>query len=187
MTRRENWRRAVRRFGVERLVFPDETAVTTKLLRTHGRSPRGERVVDAIPGSWRKVSVVSALRRGQAFATQALCGSFDNLAFFTWAKCFLAPRLKPGDVVVLDNLKPHRQSSVRKAIRQVGADVRFLPPDSPDLNPIEELWSKVKCVIRAKRPRTVDEIRQACQEAFSHITHQDIDGWIHHAYPSLIL
>lgn len=168
-------------------MFSDESAVTTRLLRTHARAPRGERVAEAAPGSWRKVSVVSALRRGEAFATQTLSGSFDNLAFHTWVKCFLAPGLKPGDVVVLDNLRPHRQSCVRRAIREVGADVRFLPPYSPDLNPIEELWSKVKGLIRASRPRTIDAVREACQTAFSHITAQDIDGWLHHAYPSFIL
>ena len=167
-------------------MFLDETAITTKLARTHARSFRGTRAVGRVPGSWKKASLVAAVRRGRILAAQALRGSFRKPTFRFWVERFLAPELVPGDVVVMDNLKVHDQLEVRRAIEARGAIARFLPPYSPDLNPIEEAWSKLKALLRARAPRTLAEVYNACDEALPQITPSDIDGWFCHAYPSLI-
>lgn len=186
MKKRRNWPRAARRFGAERLVFLDETAVTTQMVRAFARALRGERVVDIVPGSWQRLTVISAVRAEGIFATQAFQGALDQVAFQVWVKQFLAPSLRVGDVVVMDNLKVHKDPQALAEIRRVGAKVRFLPPYSPELNPIEELWSKFKWSIRSDRPRTVTEMYQAVQRAIQTISVENIAAWFNHAYPSII-
>ena len=191
MRKRANFTRAARRFGAARPVWVDEMAVTTKLLRLFGRGPRGARVVDAVPGSWKTLSTISAMRgasptEGEPFATGVLPGAFNGESFLFWITDVLCPKLRPGEIVVPDNCRIHHQAAVRGALRAVRCDVRHLPPYSPDLNPIEKLWSKVKAAVRAARAHTVAAIREALPPAFAAVTPADIAGWINHSYPRVI-
>ena len=140
-------------------VFLDECGVTTDLLRRYGRSPRGERLHDHTPCShWQTHTVVAALRLAGLGASAVFDGPIDNPTFLAYVEQVLVPTLRPGDVVVLDNLAVHKQAAVRSAIEHVGAQLRFLPPYSPDFNPIEQAFAKLKAFMRATRPRTFDHV-----------------------------
>ena len=137
-------------------VFLDECGVTTDLLRRYGRSPRGTRLRDHAPfGHWDTHTVVTALRLEGLGAPAVFNGPIDNGTFLAYVEQVLVPTLRAGDVVVLDNLAVHKQPAVRTAIETVGAQLRFLPPYSPDFNPIELAFAKLKAFIRAARPRTL--------------------------------
>jgi len=140
-------------------VFLDECGVTTDLLRRYGRSPRGTRLHDHTPCShWQTQTVIAALRPDALTAPAVFDGPIDNASFRAYVEQVLVPTLRPGDVVVLDNLAVHKQPEVRAAIEQVGAHLRFLPPYSPDFNPIEQAFAKLKALLRAVRPRSFDEV-----------------------------
>ena len=140
-------------------VFIDESGVTTDLLRRYGRSPRGVRLRDYSPyGHWQAHTVIAGLRVDGLTAPAVFDGPIDNPAFLAYVEQVLVPTLRPGDVVVLDNLAMHKQPEVQAAIEHVGARLRFLPPYSPDFNPIEMAFAKLKAFLRAARPRTVDQV-----------------------------
>ena len=140
-------------------VFVDESGVTTDLLRRYARSPRGTRVGDHTPCShWQTHTVVAALRPTEMTATAVFDGPIDAVTFRAYIAQVLVPTLRRGDVVVLDNLSAHKQPEVRTAIEDAGAQLRFLPPYSPDFNPIELAFAKLKAFLRAARPRTFDEV-----------------------------
>jgi transposase len=144
---------------VRQYVFLDECGVTTDLLRRYGRSPRGTRVRDHTPCShWQTHTVVAALRLEGLGAPAVFDGPIDSASFLAYVEQVLVPTLRPGDVVVLDNLSAHKQAQVRIAIEQAGAHVRFLPPYSPDFNPIELAFAKLKAFLRAARPRSFDQV-----------------------------
>lgn len=133
--------------------------MTTDLLRRYARSPRGTRIGDHTPcGHWQAHTVVAALRSTQLTATAVFDGPMDAVTFRAYVDQVLVPTLRPGDVVVLDNLAAHKHPDVRAAIEQAGARLRFLPPYSPDFNPIELAFAKLKAFLRAARPRTFDQI-----------------------------
>jgi len=143
----------------EQYVFLDECGVTTDLLRRYGRSPRGTRLHDHMPcGHWETQTVIAALRPDAVTAPAVFDGPIDKASFRAYVEQVLAPSLRPGDVVVMDNLAVHKQPAVRAAIEQVGARVRFLPPYSPDLNPIEQAFAKLKAFLRALRPRSFERV-----------------------------
>jgi transposase len=140
-------------------VFVDESGVTTDLLRLYARSLRGTRIADHTPcGHWQTHTVVAALRPTELAATAVFDGPIDNVTFLAYVEQVLVPTLRRGDVVVLDNLAAHKQPEVRRAIEQAGAFLRFLPPYSPDFNPIELAFAKLKAFLRAARPRTFDQV-----------------------------
>ena len=140
-------------------IFLDESGVTTELLRRYGRSPRGRRLRDYTPcGHWQTHTVVAALRWDGLGATAVFDGPIDKPTFLAYVEQVLVPTLRPGDVVVLDNLVIHKQPAVQAAIERVGARLRFLPPYSPDLNPIELAFAKLKAFLRAARPRSFDQV-----------------------------
>jgi transposase len=140
-------------------VFIDESGVTTDLLRRYGRSPRGVRLRDYAPyGHWQAHTVVAGLRVDGLTAPAVFDGPIDNPTFLAYVEQVLVPTLRPGDVVVLDNLAMHKQPEVHAAIARVGAQLRFLPPYSPDFNPIEQAFAKLKAFLRAARPRTFDHV-----------------------------
>ena len=140
-------------------VFVDESGVTTDLLRRYGRSPRGVRLRDYTTyGHWQTHTVVAALRVEGLSATAVFDGPIDNATFLAYVEQVLVPTLTPGDVVVLDNLAMHKQPEVQAAIERVGARLRFLPPYSPDFNPIEQAFAKLKAFLRAARPRSFDQV-----------------------------
>jgi transposase len=133
--------------------------VTTDLLRRYARSLRGTRASDHTPcGHWQTHTVVAALRPTELTATAVFDGPMDTVTFRAYVEQVLVPTLRPGDVVVLDNLACHKQPDIRAAIEQAGAQVRFLPPYSPDFNPIELAFAKLKAFMRAARPRTFDQV-----------------------------
>ena len=133
--------------------------MTTDLIRRYARSRRGTRIGDHAPGGhWQTHTVVAALRHTALTATAVFDGPIDNDTFRAYVEQVLVPALHPGDVVVLDNLAVHKQPEVRAAIEQVGAFLRFLPPYSPDFNPIEQAFAKLKAFLRRARPRTFDDV-----------------------------
>src|SRR3977135_1162565 len=140
-------------------VFVDESGVATDLLRRYARSQCGDRVSDHTPcSSWQAPTVVAALRPTELTATAVFDGPIDNATFRAYVEQVLVPTLRPGDVVVLDNLAAHKQPEGRVAIEQTGAVLRFLPPYSPDFNPIALAFAKLKAFLRAARPRTFDQV-----------------------------
>ena len=140
-------------------IFIDESGVTTDLLRRYGRSPRGVRLRDYTPcGHWQTHTVVAGLRVDGLMAPAVFDGPIDNPTFLAYVEQVLVPTLRVGDVVVLDNLATHKQPEVQTAIERVGARLRFLPPYSPDFNPIEMAFAKLKAFLRAARPRSFDQV-----------------------------
>jgi transposase len=170
MAARRQWRTWQPLRDMRQYVFPDECGVTTDLLRRYGRSPRGVRLRDHTPcGHWQTHTVVAALRPDGLGAPAVFDGPIDNATFLAYVEV-LAPSLAPGDVVVLDNLAVYRQPEVRAAIEAVGARLRFLPPYSPDFNPIEMAFAKLKAFLRAARPRTFDHVNALVAAALALFT-----------------
>ena len=175
------FRREVKQIEVKRLVFVDETGVTTAMTPTYARAPRGERAVDTAPGKWESVTVIAALGLDGVRAPMAFPGATDTAAFQTYVEQVLVPELHPGDVVVLDNIKPHLAPSVVAAIERAGASEMPLPPYSPDYTPIEEMFSKVKQFLRRAAARTKTDLYDAIGEVLKEVTPEDISGWFQHA------
>jgi transposase len=145
-----------------RFVFLDETGTATSMARRYGRSPCGVRQVAAVPhGHWQTTTFVAGLRESGIIAPLVLDGPMTGPAFRAYVEQFLAPALAPGDVVVLDNLAAHKVKGVRQAIAAARASILYLPSYSPDLNPIEQLFAKLKALLRKAAARTRDELWQA--------------------------
>jgi len=178
---RRQWRDWLPLHDAERYVFLDECGVTTDLLRRYGRSPRGARVHDHTPcGHWEAQTVIAALRVDRVSAPAVFDGPIDAVSFRAYVEQVLVPTLRPGDVVVLDNLAVHKQPAVRTAIEAVGAHIRFLPPYSPDFNPIEQTFAKLKAFLRAARPRTFDQVVALVAAALDLFTPQECRNYIRH-------
>lgn len=144
---------------MRRYIFLDECGVTTDLIRRYGRSPRGVRLWDHAPfGHWETCSVVLGLRLDGPIAPAVFNGPIDQPSFLAYVEQVLAPALRPGDVVVLDNLAVHKHPEIQTRIEAAGAHLQFLPPYSPDLNPIEQAFAKLKAFMRAARPRSFDHV-----------------------------
>ena len=175
------WRRA-RGMNHRRFIFLDETAVNTAMTPTHGRAPRGERVVDSAPRNYgEQTSLVGALGLGRGLlALMTVPGAVDTLCFDAYLEQVLAPRLRKGDVLVLDNLNVHKASQVERVAEGRGAQVLWLPPYSPDFSPIEQCWSKIKTCLRAAKARTHEELEKALARAVTLVTKADIHGWFKH-------
>ena len=165
----------------ERLVFLDESGAKTNMTRTHGRAPRGVRVVDKVPhGHWKTTTMISAVRTDGPFAAALVNGATDTDVFLAYVEHVLAPELRDGDVVVMDNLAPHKDPKVRELIESAGASLVYLPPYSPDLNPIENMWSKVKRHLRSVAARTYEALQEAVTEALGRVTSTDCEGFFRH-------
>ena len=160
-----------------RLVFVDETGATTALDRPYGRAQAGTRVEAATPGEWQNVTLIVGLRPTGVVAPMAFRGATDREAFESYVEQALVPQLREDDVVVWDNLQPHKNPQVVEAIQAVGARVEPLPPWSPDKSPIEEMFSKVKTYLRKVAARTFDTVVIAMGEALYLVTPKDIGGW----------
>ncbi len=142
-----------------RFVFLDETGLNTKMTRLYGRAPRGERLVAAVPhGHWRTTTFIAGLRQSGVIAPLVLDGPMTGAAFRAYIEQALAPALKPGDVVVMDNLAAHKVAGIEEAIALAGASLLYLPPYSPDLNPIEQLIAQLKALLRKAAARTKDAL-----------------------------
>jgi transposase len=150
----------------ERLVFIDETGVDTKMARRCGRSPRGERCRASVPfGHWKTTTFTAGLRFNGLAAPLVLDGPMDGECFLAYVEQLLAPSLRPGDIVIFDNLPAHRVKGVRAAIEAMGASLVYLPPYSPDFNPIEQAFAKLKALLRKAAARTRDDLWTAVGEA----------------------
>lgn len=164
------------------LVFIDESGVNLSLTRAEGRAPRGERLIDAVPaGRWENYTVIAGLREDGIIAPMMLPGAMNSECLRIWVRESLAPALKPGDIVVWDNLNIHNDVEIAEMIERRGARLEFLPPYSPDLNPIEKAWSKMKSVLRKLKARTREALVDALGTALRAISKQDCIGWFRHA------
>lgn len=162
LRRRHGWFELQPDLDPERLVFIDETGASTKMARLRGWSPRGERCRAPVPhGHWKTTTFVGALRLEGMTAPLVLDGAMSGPAFLAYVEQVLVPTLAPGDIVVMDNLPAHKLSAARDAIEAVGAELRFLPPYSPDFNPIEMAFSKLKGFLKKTAARTKDDLWQA--------------------------
>jgi transposase len=170
------------RWAIRKLVFIDESGVNLSQTRTEGRAPRGERVIDHVPGRrWETHSIIAGLRTTGIVAPMVIPGAMNTDSLRVWVQTVLAPELRRGDIVVWDNLGIHTDPDVAAAIVARGARLEFLPPYSPEFNPIEEAWSKMKGILRAAKARTVDTLVQAVGEALEAISPTDCHGWFKHA------
>ena len=148
-------------FDPARLVFVDETAANTKMVRLSGRCPRGERLIGRVPqGHWKTITFVAALRRNGMRAPCTVDGSMNGAKFLAYVEQCLAPTLKRKDIVMIDNLPAHKAAGIREAIEARGATLRYLPQYSPDLNPIEMPFSKLKASLRKAAERTIPRLRR---------------------------
>ena len=161
----------------QRLVFVDECGANTAMTRTHGRAPVGQRVSASTPGHWESITLTCGLRLSGVTATLAFPGATNTEMFESYVKDVLVPELKPGDVVVWDNLKPHQSEEAVEAVEGAGARVVPLPPWSPDMTPIEEMVSKVKNAMRSAAARTTEAVYAAFGSALHDVTPEDIAGW----------
>jgi transposase len=178
---RRRWREWLPLRDAHQCVFIDECGVTTDLIRRYGRSLRGTRLQDHAPyGHWETHTVVAALRVEGVQAPAVFDGPIDTDSFRAYVEQVLVPSLRPGDVVILDNLAVHRQPEVRAAIEQAGAHLRFLPPYSPDFNPIEQAFAKLKAFLRAARPRTFDHVNTLVAAALALFTPAECRNYIRH-------
>ncbi|UPU00029.1 IS630 family transposase [Bradyrhizobium barranii subsp. apii] len=176
---REEWFEGQIDLDPERLVFIDETSANTKMARRYGRSPRGERCRAAIPhGHWKTTTFTAGLRSDGLIAPLVLDGPMDGDAFLAYVEQLLAPSLRPGDTVIMDNLPAHKVHGVREAIRAVGASLLYLPPYSPDFNPIEMAFSKLKALLRAAAARTMPDLWQAIANALKRFSPEECQNYL---------
>jgi transposase len=172
----------LKRIDPHRLVFLDESGVRTGMRRLYGRSVKGCRIVDRAPaGRWETHTVVAAIRTGGVASAMVTRKAINSITFHGFIEKFLCPTLSPGDVVVMDNLAVHKV----KGIEQAGAELLYLPPYSPDFNPIEQAWSKVKSVIRSLCPPTYRRLVRAIGEGLRRINSLECQNYFHNAgYPA---
>jgi len=164
-----------------RLVFIDETGAKTNMARTHGYAPRGERLVDAAPyGHWHTTTFVGGLTLRGFVAPMVVDGAINGSVFKAYVEQVLVPDLRRGDVVVMDNLGSHTVAGVREAIEGAGCRLEFLPPYSPDLNPIENAFSKLKGLLRAAAERTVDGLWAAIGRLLDRFTRGECRNYFRH-------
>jgi transposase len=163
----------------DRLVFIDETWVKTNMTRTCGWCQRGQPLIAKVPhGHWKTLTFLAGLRRDSIVAPFVLDGPINGIAFTAWVQQCLVPTLKSGDVVILDNLGSHKGKPARDAIRDVGAHLFFLPPYSPDLNPIEMMFAKLKTLVRKAEERTVETTWRRIGELLKAFSPQECSNYL---------
>ena len=170
-----------------RFVFLDETGATTAMVRRYGRCARGERLVDAAPaGHWKTTTFVAGLRASGIIAPLVLDGPMTGEVFRAYVEQMLAPALRPGDVVVMDNLPAHKVAGVEAAIQRVGASLLRLPSYSPDLNPIEQLFAKLKAMLRSAAARTKDALWDTIGRSLEAFSETECRNYLAHCGYDLI-
>ena len=170
MEAREAWFEGQLDLDPERVVFLDETATATNMERRYGRAPRGERCRIAVPhGHYKTTTVTAALRASGPFAVHLMDGATNGARILSYVTNMLVPTLTPGDTVVMDNLAAHKVSGVRQAIEPAGAHLRYLPAYSPDFNPTEQAFAKLKSLVRTVAARTVPDLWAAIRNAFTRL------------------
>jgi transposase len=163
-------------------VFVDETGTATNMARRYGRARRGERLVGLVPhGHWKTTTFVAGLRLRGLTAPCTVEGTMDGLTFRAYAEQILAPTLVAGDIVIMDNLAAHKVAGVREAIEAVGAELRYLPPYSPDLNPIEQVFAKLKALLRKAAERSLDGLWRRIGELLAAFTPHECANYLANA------
>ena len=179
--KRRRWRNWQTWLKSDRLVFIDETGAKTNMARLRGRGPRGRRLHAAVPwGHWKTTTFVAGLRRDGLTAPMLLDGPMNGVAFRAYVEQVLAPSLRPGDIVVMDNLPSHKVAGVRQAIKAAGAFLLYLPPYSPDLNPIELAFSKLKALLRKVAARTIEDLWQAIATLLDRFPPAECENFLRH-------
>ena len=172
------WKKEQPSMELEKLVFIDESGAKTNMTRLYGRAKNGARAVDSAPGGhWSTTTMISSIRLDGSIAPMVVNGATNKEVFKVYVEKFLLPTLQKGDVVILDNLSAHKSKEIRELIESVGAELWYLPPYSPDLNPIEKMWSKIKAILRKLKARTEKELITAIAKALEVITAKDVKGW----------
>lgn len=176
--KRAHWHEQLAKEPAAALVFVDESGATTKLTRLRARAPEGQRAVGRIPhGHYQTTTLVAGIGLRGPCAPWLFEGALDGEMFLAWVVQGLAPTLQKGDVVIMDNLATHKVRGVCEAIEAVGARLLYLPPYSPDYNPIENMWSKIKQILRSRLPRTASELIAAAKTAFQAVSLSDCQGF----------
>jgi transposase len=180
--KRRAWAQRVPGLDPHKLVFIDETGANTKMTRRYGRAPRGQRVIGRVPhGHWKTTTFVAALRADGLVAPMVIDGAMTGDLFVAYVRQVLVPELRAGDVVVMDNLASHKRVAAVRAIEAAGASVAYLPPYSPDLNPIELAFAKIKARLRAAELRTIDRVENFFGTVHADFTTDECRGYIRHA------
>ena len=176
---REAWFEGQLDLDPDQLVFIDETGATTKMARLRGRAPRGERCRAAVPhGHWKTTTFTAGLTTRGLMAPMLIDGAMDGPAFRAYVTTVLVPELRPGDIVVMDNLPAHKVAGVREAIETAQAKLLYLPAYSPDFNPIEMAFSKLKALLRAAAPRTIAALWTAIAQAIERFTPAECQAYL---------
>jgi transposase len=176
---REEWRASQPELNPEHLVFIDETGAKTNMVRLYGRAPCGQRLVASAPhGHWMTTTFVGALRHNEITAPCIFDGPMNGACFLAYVEDFLAPTVRKGDVVVMDNLPSHKVAGVRQAIERAGATLRYLPAYSADLNPIKQAFAKLKAALRKAAARTFEALIKAIAQALAQFTPQECANYI---------
>ena len=179
---RRRWMQEQGMFDPARLVFIDETATSTNMVRFWGRCRRGERLVGFVPhGHWKTVTLVAGLRQDRMVAPFVIDGAMNGVIFLAYVEQCLAPTLDRGDIVVMDNLPAHKVAGVTEAIEAAGATAFYLPPYSPDLNPIEQVFSKLKALLRKAAERTVPGLWRKIRALLKTISEEECTNFFRHA------
>lgn len=179
--RRDEWRELQPSLAPSKLRFLDESSLNLGMTRLYGRAMRNERVVDYVPDvRFERTSIISTIALDGNSAPMIFKGTLNSSLFSIYVEQVLAPTLKKGDIVVMDNLSSHKVKGVLQPIFDAGASVLFLPPYSPDLNPIEMSWSKMKAIVRKLKPRTYNDLIEALKAALDSFTYDDILHWFQH-------
>lgn len=179
---RKAWRRKQSKLDPRRLVFIDETSATTNMTRRYGRRRRGERLVCKVPhGHWKTSTFIAALRHNRVTAPLLLDGPMNGQTFKAYVEQILAPTLRRGDIVVMDNVAIHKVAGVRQAIEARGATLVYLPPYSPDLNPIEQFFSKLKAILRKAAPRSIECLRTSIRSCLELVPSKECAAFLAHA------
>jgi transposase len=179
---RRAWQRKRWKAKLRRLVFIDETSTKTNMVRLRGRCRRGQRLVDKTPhGHWKTSTFIAALRHNKLTAPFTIVGADNGEVFLAYIRRVLVPTLKRGDIVIMDNLGSHKIPGILEAIRTAGANLLFVPPYSPDLNPIEMAFSKIKSILRKKAHRTVEALWRELGEIAKCFSPRECRNYLRHA------
>jgi len=172
------WLERAQAWSLEKLVFIDESGAKTNMTRLRGRALKGQRAYDSAPhGHWCVTSMISSIRLDGTTACMTVDAATDGDVFLVYIRDILVPTLRPGDIVVLDNLSVHKHKDIAPLVEKVGATVEYLPPYSPDYNPIEKMWSKIKAFLRAAKARTAETLQAAIAAALQTISPNDARSW----------
>jgi transposase len=178
---RESWRLEQASLEARRLIFIDETWAKTNMTRLRGRAPRGERLIAHAPhGHWQTTTLIAALAVTGMHCSTVVDGAVNADIFEAFVEQVLVPQLRPGDLVILDNLSSHKRVRTRALIHAAGAELRYLPPYSPDLNPIEMIFAKIKQLLRSLACRTQDDLWRAMQSVLNRVTRTDAQNCFRH-------